>query len=89
MAYVSAQLNAVADGGIGGAQPRMWVLYGTDVHTDADGTDFITDGSDKGMEVNDVVIYVRTGATNPGATLHTVGAVTAGGAATLTPAILA
>lgn len=89
MAYVSAQLNAVADGGVGGSQPRMWVLYGADVHTDADAADFISDGSDKGMKVNDVVIYVRTGATNPGATLHTVSAVTAGGAASLTSAILA
>ena len=53
-----------------------------------DATDFISDGDAKGLKVNDVVIYVKTTAT-VGATLHSVGSVTAGGAATLTPAILA
>jgi hypothetical protein len=40
------------------------------------------------MRVNDVVIVVKTSATI-GATLHVVTAVTAGGAATIAPAILA
>lgn len=86
MAYVSAQWNlvtqAVGDG------PALWIGYGTDVHTDVDAADFISDGSAKGMRVNDVVIYVKTSAT-VGATLHSVASVTAGGAATVTPAILA
>lgn len=86
MAYVSAQLNQVAEGV--GSGPALWLMYGTDVHTDADASDFISDGDAKGLKVNDVVIYVKTTAT-VGATLHSVGAVTAGGAATLTPAILA
>ena len=86
MAYVSAQLNQVTSAL--GAGPSMWLMYGTDVHTDVDAADFISDGSDKGMAVTDVVIYVKTTAT-VGATLHSVSAVTAGGAATLTPAILA
>ncbi len=86
MAYVSAQLNKISNGV--GNSPEMWLMYGTDVHTDADAADFISDGDAKGMKVNDVVIYVKTSAT-VGATLHSVGAVTAGGAATLTPAILA
>lgn len=86
MAYVSAQLNVIAPGM--GNGPALWLMYGTDVHTDADAADFISDGSAKGMKVTDVVIYVKTTAT-VGATLHSVSAVTAGGAATLTPAILA
>ena len=86
MAYVSAQLNKISNG-VGGG-PELWLMYGTDVHTDADASDFISDGDAKGLKVNDVVIYVKTSAT-VGATLHSVGAVTAGGAATLTPAILA
>jgi len=86
MAYVTAQLNKISNG-IGNA-PEMWLMYGTDVHTDADATDFISDGDAKGMKVNDVVIYVKTTAT-VGATLHSVLTVTAGGAASLSPAILA
>lgn len=86
MAYVSAQWNlvtqAVGDG------PAIWLATGTDVHTDVDAADFVSDGSAKGMRVNDVVIYVKTTATI-GATVHSVSAVTAGGAATLAPAILA
>lgn len=86
MAYTTAQWNMISEGIAGG--PRLWLAYGTDVHTDADATDFISDGSAKGMKVNDVVIYVKTSATI-GATLHVVTAVTAGGAATMSPAILA
>lgn len=86
MAYVSAQLNQVASG-FGGGQ-ALWLMKGTDVHTDVDATDFISDGSAKGLKVDDVVIYVKTTAT-VGATTHSVSAVTAGGAATLSPAILA
>ena len=86
MAYVSAQNNLVTNG-VGDA-PSIWLMYGTDVHTDADAADFISDGDAKGMKVNDVVIYVKTTATI-GATLHVVTAVTSGGAATMAAAILA
>lgn len=86
MAYVSAQWNQLVPG-VAGA-PSVWLAYGTDVHTDADASDFISDGAAKGMRVNDVVIYVKTTATI-GATIHVVTAVTAGGAATMAPAILA
>lgn len=86
MAYSSATWNLMVPG-VGDA-PAIWLATGTDVHTDADATDFISDGDAKGMKVNDVVIYVKTTAT-VGATVHVVSAVTAGGAATMTPAILA
>lgn len=85
MAYVSAQWN-VLQHGVGGA-PSLWIGYGTDVHTDADAADFISDGVTKGMRTGDVVIYVKTTAT-VGATLHSVVAGTSP-AMTLTPAILA
>lgn len=85
MAYVSAQLNRIA-GGVG-TTPSLWILYGTDIHTDADAADFISDGVTKGLKVNDVVIYVKTSATI-GATVHTAIAGTSP-AMTLTPAILA
>lgn len=86
MAYVSAQWNKVSTG-VSGA-PGLWIATGTDVHTDVDAADFVSDGDAKGMRVSDVVIYVKTTAT-VGATVHSVSAVTAGGAATVTPAILA
>ena len=87
MAYVSAQLNKVSSS-IGGA-PELWLMYGSDVHTDVDAANWISDGDAKGLKLYDVVIYIRTGATAPGATVHSVFAVTAGGAATLNAAILA
>ena len=86
MAYVSSNWNCMVPGV--GSAPSIWLATGTDVHTDADATDFIADGAAKGLAVNDVVIYVKTTATI-GATTHVVTAVTAGGAATMSPAILA
>lgn len=86
MAYVPANLSLAVSAGPTGQQ--IWTLNGTDVHTDVDAADFISDGSAKGMRVSDILIYVKTTAT-VGATLHSVSAVTAGGAATLSPAILA
>ncbi len=86
MAYVSAQWNRVA-GGVGDA-PELWIAYGTDIHTDVDAADFITDGPAKGMKVGDIVLYNKTSATI-GVTVHSVTAVTVGGAATVAPAILA
>lgn len=85
MAYVPAQLSKVA-GGVGG--PSIWHYKGTDVHTDVDAADFFSDGYDKGMKVSDIVFCVKTSATI-GATLHSVQTVTTGGAATISPAILA
>lgn len=74
--------------------PRMgggnafWIYASEDVHTDVDAADYFSNGDALGMKVNDVVIVVKTTATI-GATLHSVTAVTAGGAATIAPAILA
>jgi len=86
MAYVSAQWNLLTLG-VGGA-PSVWVGSGEDVHTDADASNFIADGAAKGMKVNDIVLYVKTTATI-GVTAHVITTVTAGGAATMAPAILA
>ncbi len=85
MAYVTAQWNLLSLG-VAGA-PSLWVGYGTDVHTDVDAANFVSDGVTKGMKTSDIVIYVKTDATI-GATLHSVVAGTSP-AVTLTPAILA
>lgn len=71
-----------------GAGQALWLFTGTDVHTDVDAADYFTNGDAAGMKVGDVLIYVKSTAT-VGATLHSVSAVTAGGAATVSPAILA
>lgn len=85
MAYVSAQWNLLFPGQSGG--PSVWTGVGADIHTDADAADFIADGAAKGMKVGDFVLYRKNTATL-GATLHTIETVTAGGAATMSPAIL-
>jgi len=87
MAYVTTNppVNITARIGAG---PTIWIYNSTDVHTDVDATDYFTNGDALGMKVNDCVIVQKTDATI-GATVHTVSAVTAGGAATVAAAILA
>lgn len=71
--------------GSGGA---LWYYASTDIHTDVDAADYFSNGSALGMKVNDIVLVVKTTAT-VGVTAHIVSSVTAGGAATVAPAILA
>ena len=74
---------------VGGANAiNTWYYASTDVHTDVDASDYFSNGDALGMKVNDIVYVVKTTAT-VGATLHSVSVVTAGGAATIAPAILA
>lgn len=71
-----------------GAGMALWMYNSTDIHTDVDAADYFTNGSALGMKVGDVVIVSKTTATI-GSTVHYVSVVTAGGAATVEPAILA
>ena len=87
MAYATTNPPQLLVPGMGGGL-SIWVYASTDVHTDVDATDYISDGDALGMRVNDIVHVVKTTAT-VGATTHSVSVVTAGGAATLSPAILA
>lgn len=68
--------------------PSIWVYASADIHTDVDAADYFSDGAALGMKVNDIVLVVKTTATI-GVTAHVVTTVTAGGAATIAPAILA
>lgn len=86
MAYSTSNPPVVMSQTFGGKQ--WWDYESADVHTDVDATDYFTNGDDLGMKVNDLVIVTKNTATI-GATLHVVTAVTAGGAATVSPAILA
>lgn len=87
MAYSTTLPPKCIGGGLGAGE-QLWIYSSTDVHTDVDAADYFSNGDALGMKVNDVVIVVKTTAT-VGATLHVVSAVTAGGAATVTAAILA
>ena len=71
-----------------GDGPALWYYSSTDVHTDVDESGYFSNGDAMGMKVGDIVIVYKTSATI-GATLHVVTTVTAGGAATIAPAILA
>ena len=71
-----------------GGHSSIWLYKSEDVHTDVDATGYFTNGDALGMVVNDLVFVIKTTAT-VGATVHVVTAVTAGGAATISPAILA
>lgn len=87
MAYATTNPPKKVAGGIGAGE-ALWIYSSTDVHTDVDAADYFSNGDALGMDVNDVVIVVKTTAT-VGATVHVVSAVTADGAATVTAAILA
>lgn len=73
--------------GVGGGI-SLWAYSSTDVHTDVDASDYFSNGDALGLKVGDIMIVSKSTAT-VGATIHTVSAVTAGGAATVAPAILA
>lgn len=70
------------------SQACLWVYNSADVHTDVDAADYFSNGDALGLKVGDIMIVGKNTAT-VGATLHYVSVVTAGGAATITPAILA
>lgn len=73
---------------VGGPGVQLWGYSSADVHTDVDAADYFSNGHALGMKVGDFVLVGKTTATI-GATVHTVSAVTAGGAATIAAAILA
>lgn len=95
MAYATTNPpNIIGNPGIGGPATgtgggaSLWIYTSADVHTDVDAAGYFSNGDALGMKVNDCVIVQKSTATI-GATLHTVTAVTAGGAATVSAAILA
>ena len=88
MAYATTNPPQLVSSNMGTGGYSVWIYVSTDVHTDVDATDYFSNGDDLGMKVSDIVHVVKSTAT-VGATTHTVSAVTAGGAATIAPAILA
>jgi len=70
------------------SSPALWAYVSTDVHTDVDAANYFTNGHENGLQVGDIMFVSKSSATI-GTTVHYVSAVTAGGAATISPAILA
>ena len=87
MSYSTSNPPQLLAGGTGGGI-KLWAYNSTDIHTNVDDADYFSDGAALGMDVGDFVLVGKTSATI-GATLHCVTTVTAGGAATIAPAILA
>jgi len=58
MAYTPATLDClvprIGDG------PALWVYSNTDAHTDVDADGYFSDGLDRGMVLNDVMIVIDT-----------------------------
>jgi lipid-binding SYLF domain-containing protein len=84
MAYAASNpptLNSQRVGG-GGA---IWTYLSTDVSTDVDAAGYFTNGDALGMKVGDVVLVIETDNSYL-QTTHSVTAVTAGGAATVSAA---
>lgn len=63
--YQSANLNQIVSGGIGGGAPAIWTHLSTDAASLARVSGYITDGGDRGMKVNDIVIHIDSDASPP------------------------
>lgn len=84
MSYSTSNPPVLIAGGLtSGAQPRLWVLTGTDATTTVDGAGYVTNGSALGMKKGDLVFYVKTDASPITCQIHIVSAVTVGGSADL------
>lgn len=70
----------------GGGTYTHWVYHSTDVNTDVDATGYFTNGDALGMTVGDTMTVIDTD-TSTTRTEHSVIAVTAGGAASISGAI--
>ena len=69
-----------------GSSPNMWVYASSDVHTDVDAAGYISNATNLGMRVGDIV-YVQETDNSYATTLHSVASISSG-AATLSTAIL-
>lgn len=81
MAYVPANLSLTAQNLAGGY--RIWVYESTDAFATVAGTDYFSDGEDKGMQLDDLVVVRDSDATPPALTFAAVSAIDADGNATV------
>lgn len=79
MAYTTATMNCIVPS-VGGA-PALWTYTNTDAHTDVDAAGYFTDGANKGLKANDIVIVVDTDTST--CTIHMASSATTIAVATL------
>jgi hypothetical protein len=79
MSYATAGLKLLVSGLTGG--PNVWYYTSADAHGAVDATDYFSDGLERGMKAEDVVLVVDTA--TPTITIHTVTAVDSDGNATI------
>lgn len=84
MAYAATNPPTLTSQRVGGGG-AVWTYLSTDVHTDVDAAGYFTNGDALGMKVGDVVLVIETD-NSYAQTTHSVTAVTAGGAATVSAA---
>lgn len=84
MAYDVANPPQKLAGGIGGGL-SLWLYNSADARATVEGAGYVSNGDDLGMKVGDLVLVVVSG-TGAGS-VHSVSAVTAGGAATIAAAV--
>lgn len=83
MPYSTDSPPNVVSQGIGGmTKGKLWMYHSADVHTDVDATGYFTNGHALGMREGDVVLVVETD-NSYALSMHSVTAVTVGGAATV------
>lgn len=86
MAYATSNPPKAIAAGIGGGN-TTWRYASADAHATVSGAGYFSNGDALGMKVGDIVFVQNT--TGYTTTLHSVSAVTAGGAATVSAAVLA
>ncbi len=87
--YTAANLHQIVSGGIGAGAPAIWTHHSADAASLVQVTGYITDGGDRGMKVNDIVLHTDDDASPPLVTSHLVVTVssTAPGAVDLTAGV--
>jgi hypothetical protein len=84
MSYSTSNPPRLLAQAIGGGG-NLWIYQSTDVSTDVDAAGYFTNGDALGLKVGDVMFVIETDNSYT-QTTHSVTAVTAGGAATISAA---
>lgn len=89
MAYATNELT-VMNGGLLESNQNLWLYRNTagDSEITVKGAGYISDGSNKGMKVGDVVFVFNVGGTASSTAILNASAVTAGGAATVAAGVV-
>lgn len=85
MAYSPSNPPKLQCPAMGTDQPQQFVYRSADNAATVAGAGYFSDGKERGLRVGDVVVAIATG--NGATTMHSVTAITAAGAATVSAAV--